>query len=249
MKQPSALLIIGIATVLLGGPLGAYSGEQTSGTSKGMGDKSVAGAGSELASVEPGTPAASAGLPKAKELMDQADSLFEAAIGKVRAAILLDPELEGAERLLRQVREGVDDLLWMAADAATNKVPVIELSALPPGEPKAQFEDAVRKIARQHGFTDPQFSQTLEKTGTVWRAVFDRPRLNAPGRGPESSPKDESLGGSVEVTPDGRVTLRLVPFCRVASNYALLGRMFQVRLGITRERAEMARELRAVLDR
>jgi hypothetical protein len=59
----------------------------------------------------------------------------------------------------------------------------------------------------------------------------------------------EVLQAIIETTPDNQVTLDLVPYAWIGSDYAILGRIPQIKLGITRERAEIGRQLQAALDR
>lgn len=106
----------------------------------------------EPASV-PGSASASAERrTKAKALMKEADSLsregrIQEASDKMDAALGLKPEVAG---------ERTSD--WLrSVDGEINPMPVIQLPGLSAAQQRRRFEDAVRAVAGQHGFTWPQF--------------------------------------------------------------------------------------------
>ncbi len=195
----------------------------------------------EPASV-PGSASASAERrTKAKALMKEADSLsregrIQEASDKMDAALGLKPEVAG---------ERTSD--WLrSVDGEINPMPVIQLPGLSAAQQRRRFEDAVRAVAGQHGFTWPQF---LEKTGSLWVAVCARPRLRPLSTEREPIWSWDVLQAVFEVTPDHRVTLELIPFSYGPSSWATLGPRLSIPLGITRERAEMGKQLQAELSR
>jgi hypothetical protein len=100
--------------------------------------------------------------------------------------------------------------------------------------------------AEEHGFTSPQF---FDKTGSEWVAVCARPRLRPLSQEREPTSSWEVLQAVFETTRDHRMTLKLIPFSYGPSSWATLGPLFYIPLGITRERAEMAKQLQTELRR
>ena len=203
------------------------------------------------------------GALQAKALMEEAASLIgegkdQQALAKPREAVAIDPqspirvELEhydahpktGLSIFLAVVQSQVKEDRLLAADQ-TNRLAAITLPKLEPAERARIFKSAVSSVLEQHGFTSPQF---IEKAGSLWTAVGSRPRLRRLGESGATSPW-EVLQAIIETTPDNQVTLDLVPYAWIGSDYAILGRIPQIKLGITRERAEIGRQLQAALDR
>ena len=181
------------------------------------------------------------GQSKARALMREADSLsregkVQEASDKVDAAYALHPEAQD-ERSIDWLR---------SVDGEINPMPIIQLPDLPPAELRRRFEGAVRTVADEHGFARPQF---FEKAGSLPVAVFARPRLRPLSQEKAPTSSWEVLQAVVETAPDHRVTLELIPFSYGPSSWATLGPVFQIPLGITRERSEIGKRLQVELRR
>lgn len=208
-------------------------------------------------------PASSDGANKAKALLEEAASLIgegrdQGALAKVREAVAFDPEspirfalevydahLEtGLSFLLALVQSQVKVDRLVTADQ-TNKLAAITLPKLGPAECARIFKSAVSSVLEEHSFTSPQF---IERPGSLWTAVCSRPRLKRLGETGAAS-SWEVLQAIIETTPENQVTLVLVPYAWIGSDYAILGIIPQINLGITRERSEIGRQLQAALGR
>jgi hypothetical protein len=240
MKSLFVFLTVALAAVCLRASEPAGSGEEPKEATALSAQNATNTLGPQYPAAAPGSEGALAERQsKAKALMRQAASLsrqgkIQEAGDKVEAALALNPQAQG-ERAI--------DWLW-SVDAEINPVPIIPLPNLPPAEQRRRFEDAVRAVAEEHGFTWPQF---FDQTGSLWSAVCARPRLRPMSQEREPTSSWVVLQAVFESTPDHRVTLELVPFSYGPSSYATLGPVFQIPLGITRERAEMGEQLRALL--
>jgi hypothetical protein len=178
---------------------------------------------------------------------------------KARQAVAIDPrrlsglrfDLEcydehpqmGPLMLFASIERQAKEDLVLATDE-TNKFDAIKLPKLEATEGRRRFESAVSQVLEEHGFTTPFF---VEKPGALWVAFSARPRLKPLGEAHTTSAY-EVLQAQIETTPDGHVTLELVPYAWIGSDYAILGKIFQIPIGITRERAEIAKQIQAELD-
>jgi len=203
------------------------------------------------------------GATKAKALMEEAAAMIgkgrdQEAMAKTREAVTIDPQssirfaLEvydahpetGLSFFLALVQSQVKEDHLLAADQ-TNSLAAITLPKLEPAERGRNFKSAVSSVLEEHGFTNPHF---IERAGSLWTAVGSRPRLKRLGESGAASTW-EILQAIIETTPDNQVTLDLVPYAWIGSDYAILGRIPQINLGITRERTEIGRQLQAALGR
>ncbi len=219
--------------------------------------------GPEAGQTSTQTPPALEGPTKAKALMEEAASLIgegrdQEALAKVRRAVAIDPQspmrfaLEvydahpetGLSFFLALVQSQVKEDRLLDADQ-TNRLAAITLPKLEPAERARLFKSAVSRVLEEHGFTSPQF---IERAGSLWTAVGSRPRLKRLGESDVAS-SWEVLQAIIETTSDNQVRLDLVPYAWIGSDYAILGRLPQINLGITRERAEIGRQLQAALGR
>ena len=203
------------------------------------------------------------GKIKAKELMEEDAGLIEKgrdqeALAKAREAVAIDPQSPirfpldvydahpetGLSFFLALVQSQVKEDRLLAADQ-TNRLAALTLPKLEPAERARIFKSLVSSVLEEHGFTSPQF---IERAGSLWTAVGSRPRLKRLGESGAASIW-EVLQAIIEMTPDNQVTLDLVPYAWIGSDYAILGRIPQINLGITRERAEIGRQLQAAFGR
>ena len=88
----------------------------------------------------------------------------------------------------------------------------------------------------------------LKERAHCGRRCAYRPRLRRLGESGAASTW-EVLQAIIETTTDNQVTLDLVPYAWIGSDYAILGKIPQINLGITRERAEIGRQLQAAVGR
>jgi len=199
---------------------------------------------------------------KSKALLEETAFLIsegrnQEALAKARQAVAIDPQSpirfllevydahpETWPTFLASVRAQVEVDRLLAADQ-TNRLAAITLPKLEPTERARMFKSAVSSVLEEHGFTSAQF---IERAGSLWTAVGSRPRLKRPGESSAAS-SWEVLQAIIETTPDNQVTLELVPYAWIGSDYAILGTIPQINLGITRERAEIGRQLQAALGR
>jgi hypothetical protein len=219
--------------------------------------------GAEVGQTPGKTPPSLDGAVKAKALLEEAAALNgegrdQAALAKAREAVAIDPQspirfpLEvydahpetGLSFFLAVVQSQVKEDRLLAADQ-TNRLATIRLPKLEPAERARIFKSAVSSVLEKHGFTSPQY---IERAGSLWTAVGSRPRLKRLGESGAAS-SWEVLQAIIEMTPDNQVTLDLVPYAWIGSDYAILGTIPQINLGITRERAEIGRQLQAALGR
>lgn len=242
MKHLSPFLAVGLAAAFWGAAEPSDSAEERKAATPVPGKNGANPVSPKEAAAASGVAGALAERQsKARALMREADSLsregkLQEAMDKFDAALALHPEAPG-EQAFHWCR---------SVDAEINPVPIIQLADLPRAERRGRFERAVGTVAAEHGFTWPQF---FEKTGSAWVAVCARPRLRPLSQEREPTSSWEVLQAVFETTPDHRMTLKLIPFSYGPSSWATLGPVFYIPLGITRERAEMAKQLQAELRR
>ena len=197
---------------------------------------------------------------QAKAILEEAASLItegrhEEALAKARQAVDLDPQspirfplevydadLKTGPTLFSVIQSQVKVDRLISADQ-TNKLEAITLPDLAPAEQTRIFKSAVGKVLQDHGFTIPVF---VERAGSLWTAVSSRPRLKRLGESSAAS-SFEVLQAIIETTADNQVTLELLAYAWIGSDYAGLGIIPYINLGITRERAEMGRQLQVAL--
>jgi hypothetical protein len=192
--------------------------------------------GAEAGQTPGKTPPSLDGAIKTKTLMEEAASLIgegrdQEALAKVREAVAIDPQSPirfsldvydahpetGLSFFLAEVQSQVKVDRLLAADQ-TNRLAAIRLPKLEPAERARIFKSAVSNVLEEHGFTSPQF---IERAGSLWTTVGSRPRLKRLGESGAAS-SWEVLQAIIETTPDNQVTVDLVPYAWIGSDYAIL---------------------------
>lgn len=124
----------------------------------------------------------------------------------------------------------------LLVDDQVNRVEGISIPGQSTDDRQRTFKSAARAVLQEHGFTDPIFFQ---KSDGSWVGLSSRPSLRPLGQASKLS-SYEVLQAEMVMSTEGDVTLELSPHAWIGSDYALLGKPFQISSGITKERRELA---------